>query len=98
MLPLSLTCSRQIATGNYKPIDISPLSNPFLVKQTALQPHTKMKSDDKQLLTEIMLTEEQIFTMLGSMLHTKWDTQLGQAKISDMPGLMEAKEQLVKPI
>ncbi|GAD30006.1 conserved hypothetical protein [Photobacterium leiognathi lrivu.4.1] len=86
--------NQQIATGNYKPIDISPLST-ILDKQTALQPHTKNENvASKQLLTEIILTEEQIFTMLGSMLHTKWDTQLGQAKISDMPGLMEAKEQL----
>ncbi|EAS64405.1 FUSC family protein [Photobacterium angustum] len=86
--------NQQIAVENFQPIDINPLSN-ILDKQTSLQPHTKNENiASKQLLTEIMLTEEQIFTMMGSMLHTRWDKQLGQNKINDMPGLMEAKEQL----
>ncbi|ENX3944861.1 FUSC family protein [Photobacterium damselae] len=88
--------NQELSMSTFNPISTTDLAK-LIDQQQALLPHAlKESGPNKQVITNALLIEKRIYTMLETLVSTRWDTQSGQEKISDMPGLTQAKEQLAR--
>ena len=64
-------------------------------KQQALLPHLRKESSRQfGLFSNALMIQKRLYADLETLFSTNWDAQQGKDKISDMPGLTRAKQQL----
>ncbi|KLV01469.1 membrane protein [Photobacterium aquae] len=88
--------NQELSMSTFNPLHTQELAK-LLDKQQDLLPHAlKEAGPNKQVIANVLLIEKRIYTMIDTLVSTPWDTQKGQQKISDMPCLTQAKEQLAR--
>ncbi|MGF1689152.1 FUSC family protein [Photobacterium japonica] len=88
--------NQALSRGAFDPLQTQALAQ-LLDQQQELLPHAiKEAGHNKQVIINTLLIEKRMYTMIDTLVSTSWDTQQGQEKISDMPCLTQAKEQLAR--
>ncbi len=80
--------------SEFKPMHAEKLAV-LIDKQQALLPHLRKESSRQfGLFSNALMIQKRLYADLETLFSTNWDAQQGKDKISDMPGLTRAKQQL----
>ncbi|MGF1725267.1 FUSC family protein [Photobacterium nomapromontoriensis] len=86
--------NQEMALNIFDPMHADKLAS-IIDKQAGLLPHVlKEAGENSSTYSDILLIEKRIYADLETLISTQWDTQQGKDKISNMPDLTHAKEQL----